>query len=132
MDLWVYAGSCIMVAGMTFLAVVLLRLATQLSDIVSDPVSFMLRRGWCQCTCCNCLTPCDRVTHVDDFGGSGPGVICPTCVVGGDMSTILQMLLGGGERYYRVIGQVKNGTLTQGALELEVISHLIPDYREAD
>jgi hypothetical protein len=106
----------------------LLHLSGKLASIVGDPITFMLKRGWAQCTCCDGLMRFDRATHVDDYGGSGPGIICPPCLVGGDKAKLLQMLLGDDDRYYRVLDQLKRGTLTQGSLEMDVIAHIMPDY----
>lgn len=127
-QLWVYAFGCLYVTGLLVMGGMLLHASGKLSSIVGDPITFMLKRGWVQCTCCDGLVRFDRATSVDDYGGSGPGTVCPSCLIGGEKTQLLFMLLGDGDRFYRVLDQQQRGVLTQGMLELEVFAQLVPDY----
>jgi hypothetical protein len=125
---FVYAFGCLYVAGLMAMGGMLLHASNKLSNIVGDPIMFMLQRGWVQCTCCGCLIQFDRATAVDDYGGSGPGTVCPSCLIGGEKTQLLFMLLGDGDRFYRVLELQQRGELTQGMLELEVFAQLVPGY----
>jgi len=114
-----YILGCFYVCSIIAMGCCALWAMSRLANSTADPVEFMLSRGWDQCTCCGCLVKSCHIIEVDNFGGS-PGRICVACWLGWQKTDILQLLLGTGERYDRVVELAHGGELTEAYLKLEV------------